>query len=85
MFSPDGTGGLCYEHSPAEGIVLVQIIEKALDAVSKKRGPDGAAEEPAEPSEQRADDAFPAPKRLAWKVDDETRRAVQEAAADVDR
>ncbi|XP_045036308.1 choline O-acetyltransferase isoform X1 [Daphnia magna] len=33
IFSPDGISGTCYEHSPAEGIVLVQVIEKALDNV----------------------------------------------------
>jgi hypothetical protein len=33
IFSPDGVSGTCYEHSPAEGIVLVQIIEKALENV----------------------------------------------------
>ena len=37
IFSPDGTSGTCYEHSPAEGIVLVQVIEKALENVQALR------------------------------------------------
>ena len=67
--------------------MLVQIIEKTLDAISK-RGPNSAAPDEKkanESNDQLADDACPAPKRLAWKLDDETRRAIDAAAIDVDR
>nr|CAH0108343.1 unnamed protein product [Daphnia galeata] len=121
IFSPDGTSGTCYEHSPAEGIVLVQVIEKALENVQALR----QQEQQQEQQEQQQEDngqqqqqiraggrvrrstlttldddyerqpsesggaggrttSFPAPKRLAWKIDEDIRTAIETAAKDVD-
>lgn len=123
IFSPDGISGTCYEHSPAEGIVLVQVIEKALENVQALQ-----QEAQQQEQQQQQDDngqpiraggrirrstlttldndddggqrgsesgsgggagarttSFPAPKRLTWKIDEDTRTAIGTAAADVDR
>ena len=31
------------------------------------------------------DDKFPSPKKLAWKIDDDIRRALEQATVDLDR
>ncbi|XP_046453761.1 choline O-acetyltransferase-like isoform X1 [Daphnia pulex] len=126
IFSPDGISGTCYEHSPAEGIVLVQVIEKALENVQAlqqeaqqqeqqqqqddngqpiraggrirrstlttldndddggRRGSNGGGSESGGGAGARTT-SFPAPKRLTWKIDEDTRTAIETAAADVDR
>lgn len=128
IFSPDGISGTCYEHSPAEGIVLVQVIEKALENVQAlqqeaqqqeqqqqqddngqpiraggrirrstlttldndddggRRGSNGGGSESGSGGGAGArTTSFPAPKRLTWKIDEDTRTAIETAAADVDR
>ncbi|EFX85954.1 hypothetical protein DAPPUDRAFT_45346, partial [Daphnia pulex] len=86
IFSPDGISGTCYEHSPAEGIVLVQVIEKALENVQALQ----QEAQQQEQQQQQDDNGQPIraggpPKRLTWKIDEDTRTAIETAAADVDR
>lgn len=100
IFSPDGVSGTCYEHSPAEGIVLVQVIEKPLENVAAqqqgapcrrsllddRRGSNSSVNgEPMRQQPSTKTDPFPAPKRLAWKIDDDIRSAIETATLDVDR
>ena len=94
IFSPDGVSGICYEHSPAEGIVLVQIIEKALENVGRgaprrrsllddRRGSNSSID--GEPMRSTKNEPFPSPKRLVWKIDDDIRDAIRTAGSDLDR
>nr|CAG4650892.1 EOG090X04D9 [Simocephalus serrulatus] len=101
IFSPDGTSGTCYEHSPAEGIVLVQVIEKALENVEQQKKYELVAPGRSLSDDRRTSvtsvegdsmrqqtatsDPFPAPKRLTWKIDQDIRQAIETATVDVDR
>lgn len=66
--------GLCYEHSPAEAVVLVNLVENLL----KK------AEQPP-PSPRAAPVHLPPPERLLWNTTPELNMMIKEAARDVDR
>lgn len=101
IFSPDGTSGTCYEHSPAEGIVLVQVIEKALESLeppegSRSRAAAGSEEKTegrsrrssqccADGDQQHLTEEFPAPKRLTWKINDDVQKAIETATIELDR
>lgn len=64
--------------------MLVQIIEKTLETL-RKANDEPHVETGNQPASPNDSDAFPAPKRLAWKINDELRRAIETAAVDVDR
>jgi len=83
IFSPDDVSGTCYEHSTAEGIALVQVIEKSLEAIKKDR----AAEE-GEVSECATDSAtleWPQPEKLTWKIDAAICKAIETATINMDK
>ncbi|XP_060710055.1 choline O-acetyltransferase isoform X1 [Hemiscyllium ocellatum] len=72
----DGICGLVYEHSPAEGIAVIQCVEHLLCYIketSKKL--------------VRADSVceLPAPRRLRWKCDSEIQRYLTSAADKLQR
>lgn len=71
----DGTWGLCYEHSPSEGIAVVQLLEgiyKKIDEMPAKE-------------ETGSQDHLPPPERLEWIVRPEIDQRIQEAARNVDK
>ena len=83
IFSPDDVSGTCYEHSTAEGIALVQVIEKSLEAIKKDR----AAEE-GEVPECATDSAtleWPQPEKLTWKIDAAICKAIETATINMDK
>ena len=82
IFSPDDVSGMCYEHSPAEAIALVQVIEKALESM-KTAVP--APQESTEPESTAAAATHPPPRKLSWRIDPATRQAIQTATIDLDR
>ncbi|XP_045496885.1 choline O-acetyltransferase-like [Colias croceus] len=73
IISSDGTVGMCYEHSPAEGVAVVRLAERALAraAVSPRPAPPPAL--------------LPAPARLAWNLTPEINKCIDKAARDLDR
>uniref|UniRef100_A0A182F6G1 Choline O-acetyltransferase n=1 Tax=Anopheles albimanus TaxID=7167 RepID=A0A182F6G1_ANOAL len=74
----DGTWGLCYEHSPSEGIAVVQLLEGILKTIDA-----GLAKE--EAPEQAQHSHLPPPERLEWIVRPEIAHRLQEVAKVVDR
>ncbi|XP_065077802.1 choline O-acetyltransferase isoform X3 [Ochlerotatus camptorhynchus] len=71
----DGTWGLCYEHSPSEGIAVVQLLEdicKKIDELPPKQ-------------DTGSQDHLPPPERLEWVVRPEIEQRIREAARNVDK
>lgn len=43
MISSDGVNGLCYEHSPSEGIAVIQLMEEFIENSNDLITPDSTA------------------------------------------
>ncbi|XP_053671226.1 choline O-acetyltransferase [Anopheles nili] len=77
----DGTWGLCYEHSPSEGIAVVQLLEGILGRIDETpAGREGSTEQL-----QRQQSHLPPPERLEWVVRPEIERRLREAARSLDK
>lgn len=76
VISNDGTCGLCYEHSPAEGVAVVQLMEQLLKHVDQQ---------PASSTVPTATSHLPPPERLEWTLDATNFKHIQEAAKIVDK
>ncbi|XP_067876411.1 choline O-acetyltransferase [Heterodontus francisci] len=72
----DGACGLVYEHSPAEGIAVVQCVEHLLCYIKETSRKLVRADSVCE---------LPAPRRLRWKCDSETHRYITSAADKLQR
>ncbi|XP_055380395.1 choline O-acetyltransferase [Condylostylus longicornis] len=71
----DGTWGLCYEHSPSEGIAVVQLMEKIFnDIVNSQNENNGVPQH-----------HLPPPERLEWQIPPEINKRLVEARKSVDR
>ncbi|XP_069173979.1 choline O-acetyltransferase [Procambarus clarkii] len=99
VLTRDGWCGLCYEHSCAEGIVVIQLVEQILQSIAsethKEPGeeclPEGLVH-PVEvlPERRHSEtsapvESVPTPTRLEWNVTPVIHRRMQEAADHVDR
>ncbi|KAJ0177545.1 hypothetical protein K1T71_006418 [Dendrolimus kikuchii] len=73
IISSDGTVGMCYEHSAAEGVAVVRLAERALARAE-------VADRPAPPPA-----LLPAPQAMKWTVTSEIQRTIEQAARDLDR
>ncbi|CAD0200173.1 unnamed protein product [Chrysodeixis includens] len=73
IISSDGTIGMCYEHSAAEGVAVVRLAERAL----------ARAEVAARPAPPPA--LLPAPQAMKWNVTSDVQRTIEQAARDLDR
>ncbi|CAL4163589.1 unnamed protein product, partial [Meganyctiphanes norvegica] len=95
VFSRDGWCGLCYEHSPAEGIVVIQLVEQVLQAstiseldknivleVDLDEGENGSVHSG---SDSSVNQKGPPPVKLEWKVTPVLNRRIAEAADTIDR
>lgn len=71
MLSSDGAWGLCYEHSPAEGVAVVQLMEQLLDQ----------AKEPL----SYASTPLSAPQPLQWQLTGPLHHNIHNAANNVNR
>lgn len=76
MISSDGVCGLCYEHSPSEGVAVVKLMEHALK---------GCEDLPPAPSVPPCMPHLAPPRLLQWDFDDETLKSIEKAAHNVDR
>ncbi|XP_078055644.1 choline O-acetyltransferase [Mustelus asterias] len=72
----DGACGLVYEHSPAEGIAVIQCVEYLLCYIKETSRKLVRADSVCE---------LPAPRRLRWKCDSETQRNLASAADKLQR
>lgn len=75
ILSNDGTWGLCYEHSPSEGIAVIQLLEKIYKKIDSM-----PLEEEGVPQHH-----LPPPERLEWIIAPEISRRFTEASKSVDR
>lgn len=71
----DGTWGLCYEHSPSEGIAVVQLLEGIYKKIDEMPAKD----------ETGSQDHLPPPERLEWIVRPEIDQRIREASRNVDK
>lgn len=82
VISSDGVCGLCYEHSAAEGLAVIQLMEKMLKEAASPAPAVANAEAPRSPP---AAVANAPPRLLGWNVDSVTRGHLDAAAKAVDR
>ncbi|XP_048477825.1 choline O-acetyltransferase [Plutella xylostella] len=73
IISSDGTSGMCYEHSAAEGVAVVRLAERALARAA-------VAPRPAPPPA-----LLPAPQVMRWNLTPEMDRTIRMAGAALDR
>ncbi|OWR51509.1 putative choline o-acyltransferase [Danaus plexippus plexippus] len=73
IISSDGTVGMCYEHSPAEGVAVIRLAERALARAD-------VAPRPAPPPA-----LLPAPVAMKWKLTGDLMRTIEQAGRDFDR
>ncbi|XP_053695535.1 choline O-acetyltransferase [Sabethes cyaneus] len=71
----DGSWGLCYEHSPSEGIAVVQLLEGILKKI----------DEAPNREENGSQDHLPPPERLEWIIRPEIEQRIREASRTVDK
>ncbi|KAH9280349.1 Choline O-acetyltransferase [Echinococcus granulosus] len=77
IISRDGNCGLNYEHSVAEGVAVIRLIEYILKYMQEvKRW---------QFTRHTSICALPEPTKLKWNVDETTNAAIDEALAEVDR
>uniref|UniRef100_A0AAU6PBV7 Choline O-acetyltransferase n=1 Tax=Protohermes xanthodes TaxID=1452977 RepID=A0AAU6PBV7_9NEOP len=76
VISNDGVNGLCYEHSPAEGIAVIQLIEQLLKKCDELP--------PGSHAPATLHSHLPPPERLEWQLDARMHRSIQEAAQNID-
>lgn len=76
VISKDGVCGLCYEHSPAEGIPVIQLVEQLLSLYESKSKESETEPEPV-PDGMTAN-------KLDWVITAETQKNILEAAKGID-
>lgn len=67
--------GLCYEHSPAEGVAVIQLMEKLLKH---------ANEQSSESAVPTTGGHLPPPERLEWNLEAVNLQHIEEAAKQLD-
>lgn len=75
IISGDGASGLCYEHSPAEGVAVIQLMEQLLKSVEALPA---CSEVPAPAGH------LPPPERLEWILGEDDYKRICEAGASLD-
>ncbi|XP_068621697.1 choline O-acetyltransferase [Battus philenor] len=73
IMSSDGSVGMCYEHSAAEGVAVVRLAERALARAAVAPRPSPPATLP------------PAPTRLRWTLSPDLEQTIEQAAKQLDR
>lgn len=77
VISNDGVCGLCYEHSPAEGVAVILLMEKLLKHCD---------EQPSESTVPTTSSGhLPPPERLEWNLEASNCQHIEEAAKTLDR
>jgi len=70
----DGANGLCYEHSPSEGIAVIELMEKLIKSTKDL-------------SEQSIDimTSSEKPEKLIWSVNNELIKHIADASTVLDK
>lgn len=76
IISNDGVCGLCYEHSPAEGVAVILLMEKLLKHCD---------EQPSESVVPTAAGHLPPPERLEWNLEPNNMQHIEDAAKTLDK
>nr|CAD7586456.1 unnamed protein product [Timema genevievae] len=76
IISSDGACGLCYEHSTAEGVAVVQLVEDVLKQVDSQ--PDGGG------NVSNNNPQLSPAVRLEWSLDQNLQRTMYQAAHNLD-
>ena len=77
IVGPDGSRGVCYEHSPAEAIVLLQMLETVVQHPLDAPAP--------AMQHHPALNMAASPKKLVWKIDHHARRCIEQAQINHDK
>ncbi|CAH1795027.1 unnamed protein product [Owenia fusiformis] len=77
IISEDGACGLCYEHSPSEGIAVVRLIEHLLAYMEEKRK--------RRLPRMHSICELAKPRKLHWKTDVQVTKAIQHAKYTLDK
>ena len=89
VVTQDGWCGLCYEHSAAEGIVVIQLVEQVLLQLSEQQEtPVESLTETDEDEDSKGDDSNSKSRelvKLEWKVTPVITRRIQESSDNMDR
>nr|XP_022900018.1 choline O-acetyltransferase [Onthophagus taurus] len=75
IVSGDGSLGLCYEHSFAEAVSLIQMIEKSIGIVNDL---------PHNPEMPKSNSYLPNPEKLTWNVEQDVHVKIEEATRFID-
>lgn len=75
IVSGDGASGLCYEHSLAEGVAVIQIIERLLNHADSL---------PSNSEVPASIGHLPPPERLEWILEPDDYKRIEEAATFID-
>jgi hypothetical protein len=84
---------LCYEHSPAEGIGILNIVDDFMsklktsekDGLVSKCADNGGIPEAARDASTKSPSDVPIPLKLEWTIAPDTKNAVREACVEIDR
>lgn len=71
----DGANGLCYEHSPSEGIAVIELMENLIKSTKDLNEP--GPTDPAPSAEK--------PEKLVWSVNNELIKQIVDASAVLDK
>ncbi|XP_023716544.1 choline O-acetyltransferase isoform X2 [Cryptotermes secundus] len=75
VISSDGVWGLCYEHSPSEGVAVVQLMEDVLKKCDSM---------PISTDTISSNIQGQVSQRLEWAINQETQRCIQDAIQNLD-
>ncbi|KAJ9601391.1 hypothetical protein L9F63_000415, partial [Diploptera punctata] len=75
VISSDGVWGLCYEHSPAEGVAVIQLMEEVIKKCDNMPPPT---------SNILSNIHCLPPQRLEWDLDNQIQRYMQDVAQNLD-
>jgi choline O-acetyltransferase len=75
IISSDGVWGLCYEHSPSEGVAIVQLMEDVLKKCDSM---------PTHLDNIPSNIQCQVPQRLEWVIDQGNHKYIQDAAQNLD-
>ncbi|XP_021925561.1 choline O-acetyltransferase-like isoform X2 [Zootermopsis nevadensis] len=75
IISSDGVWGLCYEHSPSEGVAIVQLMDDVLKKCESM---------PTAPDNIPSNIQCQAPQRLEWVINQDSHQYIQDAIQNLD-
>lgn len=73
----DGSNGLCYEHSPSEGIAVIELMEKLIKSTKDLN------EQSTDPI--TSTENLDKPEKLTWSVNNELIKHIADASTVLDK